>query len=121
MALASKMNCRYCSNWIDGPVATTLAYWNQTPDACHPECKTDGEKREAFECQLLDADCNDCKYFRRGYNVQRWLSTMIDKKPAWVLTNMGINRGICNKFNKPTEAFPHMSTGRACFEHRKPS
>jgi hypothetical protein len=111
-------NCRYCNLPVSDPVET-LAYWNQTPDVCHAECKVAGERQEAIDCQIIDADCNDCKHFKRGYDVKRWLSCMVDEKPSFVLENMGINVGHCLKFNKITQAFPHMSTGRECFEHRR--
>lgn len=78
-----------------------------------------GERQEATDCQTIDADCNDCRHFQRGEVVKRWLSAMIDKKAGLLLVNMGIVKGHCLKFNHPTEAYPHASTGRDCFEHRR--
>src|SRR2546421_532208 len=51
-------------------------------------------KREAYECQVVDADCNDCKHFRRGALVA---------KEAW--------SGHCLKFDRETRAYPKKWTG----------
>lgn len=83
----------------------TLAYWNQMPDVCHVECKMLGERQEAIYCQTVDADCNDCKHFKRGQEIPR----SIPKSFA----------GTCLKFNHPTTAHPHWWTGKECFEHRR--
>lgn len=94
--------CRYCGK--PGASVRTLAYWNQTPDLCHAECKSPGEKQEAIDCQVLDADCNDCVHFQRGKIIG------------------GIPKafsGHCLKFDRPTTAYPHFWTGRECFEHRR--
>jgi len=112
----SLQRCRYCGK--PGASVATLSYWNQVKCLCHPDCKLTGEREEAIDCQTIDADCNDCLYFKRGELVKRWLSGMRDGKATLVLVNMGIVRGYCLKFNRPTEAFPHMSTGRECFQHR---
>jgi hypothetical protein len=113
------MNCRYCGQLIIGDSVKTLAYWNQTTDICHAECKAIGERTEAFDCQTIDADCNDCKHFQRGNLIQNWLSDMADGKATKRLVNMGIFNGMCQRFNTPAKAFPKMSTGRSCFEHRR--
>lgn len=113
------MNCRYCNQEVTTPIKT-LSYWNQHPFICHVECKVSGERQEAIDCQTIDADCNDCKYFQRGEVVKRWLSAMINKKAGVLLVNMGIIKGHCLKFDRPTEAYPHASTGWDCFEHRRP-
>lgn len=114
------MICRYCNLEIEfGKEVKTFAYWWQNTSVCHSECKIEGEKQEALECQIIDADCNDCKHFKRGYDVKRWLSCVVNKKSSFVLENIGVNIGHCLKFNRVTEAFPKMSTGRECFEHRK--
>jgi len=110
--------CRYCALPVANPVKT-LAYWNQTPDVCHPECKVAGEKQESVDCQVIDADCNDCRHFLRGELVKRWLSDIKDGMKTKTLTNMGIVKGRCAKLRTETEAYPHMSTGRPCFEHRR--
>lgn len=95
-------HCRYCGK--PGATIKTLAYWNQTPDICHPECKAAGERQEAIDCQVIDADCNDCIHFQRGQ--------IIGGIPKAIT-------GHCGKFNKPTMAYPHFWTGRECFEHRR--
>jgi hypothetical protein len=94
--------CRYC----DQPLAyeeavVTRAYWWGNYFLCHERCKAPGEREEALECQKIDADCNDCRHFKR--------------ERAGKFTGSGV----CLKFNQQTESYPHMSTGRPCFEHRR--
>ena len=31
----------------------------------HKACKQQAMKDEAYECQVIDADCNDCRHFDR--------------------------------------------------------
>jgi hypothetical protein len=86
---------------------------------CHPECKAFGEREEAFLCQQIDADCNDCKHFKRVEVIKRMLSCMEDGEPSMRLVNMGFIAGHCIKFDKPTFAEPNKWTGYECFEHRR--
>lgn len=102
--------CRYCGQPIAaGTAVVTFAYWDWgLPQAkrekfyCHAQCKAAGLKHEAFECQRIDADCNDCKHFARGQII-------------------GTNAiaGQCLKFNKATVAWPNKWRGLDCFEHRR--
>jgi len=99
------MNCRYCNKLIDdADWVTTLAYWNQTPDVCHSGCKQSGERQEAIDCQTIDADCNDCKHFKRGQ--------IIGGIPKAI-------SGRCLLDDTVTYAYPHFWTGKECFEHRR--
>lgn len=120
------MTCRYCNQPIDpGKEVPTFAYWDSTPTEqrivfyCHAACKMDGEKQEAFDCQLIDADCNDCRHFKRGQVEKRWLSCMENKKPSMRLVNMGFIHGHCLKFDRYTTAQPNKWSGLECFEHRR--
>lgn len=58
------MKCRYCGQ--EGADVKTVSYWSSIPDFCHSYCKLPGERQEALECQLIDADCNNCKHYQRG-------------------------------------------------------
>lgn len=112
--------CRYCGKEIaPADLATTNSYWQGLPFPCHRACKDAGMRQEAFDCQCIDADCNDCRHFKRGMLVQRWLSCIEDGKASKKLVNMGIFTGHCLKFDQPTEAYPNKWTGRPCFEHRR--
>jgi len=120
------MNCRYCNKLIpEGCEVATYAYWDTRPVEtrqkfwCHPECKDVGIKQEAFDCQQIDADCNDCGHFKRGEVEKRWLSCMADGKPSVRLVNMGFIHGHCLKFDRATIAQPNKWTGMECFEHRR--
>lgn len=114
------MTCRYCNQPIAPADEThTFTYWAAVRYPCHKQCKVEGIRAEAYECQLIDADCNDCKHFKRGKLIERWLSCMINDAPAYCLTRMGIVTGHCLKFNRPTTAQPNKWTGLECFEHRR--
>lgn len=95
--------CRYCSLPVDATDAvTTHSYWQGLPFVCHKACKEAGVKQEAFDCQTIDADCNDCRHFRRGQLVG---------KEVW--------DGLCQKYDCETRAYPKKWTGHECFEHRR--
>ncbi len=63
------------------------------------------DAEDILAMQTIDADCNDCGYFKRGEMI---------KGPG--LTSF---RGHCLKFDKPTRAYPMQYTGHECFEHRR--
>lgn len=112
--------CRYCGQPVEvASAAITYSYWQGLPFVCHAGCKDAGAKQEALDCQVIDADCNDCKHFQRGHLVKRELSDMIDGKPGKRLVSMDIWTGHCRRFDQPAFAYPMMCTGRPCFEHRR--
>jgi hypothetical protein len=113
------MNCRYCDHPILSDISTTFAYWGGFSFPCHKQCKQEGIKHEAYECQLIDADCNDCRHFQRGQVEKRWLSCIENERPSLRLVNMGYIHGHCLKFSRPTIAQPNKWTGMNCFEHRR--
>lgn len=115
--------CRYCGIGFETekPIQT-FSYWNKLQFWCHKLCKSFGETEEAIECQTIDADCNDCKHYKRGTlepkivsKLKRGDGSIVDV----VFQPQVFINGHCNKFNKPTLAFPNKWTGRICFEHRK--
>lgn len=94
--------CRYCGKIVEPEEkVTTLSYWMSIPFTCHKRCKDQGEKEEAYECQLIDADCNNCKYFLRAL-ASKWTCF-----------------GWCAKFTAMTIASPKFATNHKCFTHRK--
>lgn len=92
---------------------TIKRYWSATPslgmtnqqrqewDAFDAKLTPD----DVREMQIIDADCNDCRYFKRGAMVKVPGLTMFD--------------GHCLKFDKETSAYPMQYTGHECFVHRK--
>lgn len=107
------MTCRYCEKPIVGVSVIVHAYWKaqqvlpngrtgNPPHYSHPECQKEGFAAEVLECQTIDADCNDCRHYKRG---QRIGNDIFD--------------GHCLKLDKPTVAQPNKWTGHPCFEHRK--
>jgi hypothetical protein len=96
--------CRGCDKQIleIGDVAIWTSYWWSYFFPSHKSCLDAGMKREAFLCQEVDADCNDCRHFQRGARIAD-----------------GVISGQCLRFNKPTKAYPNFSTGHECFEHRR--
>ncbi len=112
--------CRYCEKLVNQSERdVTHSYWKGLPFVCHKACKDAGRKQEAFDCQCIDADCNDCKFFQRGAVVKKLLSAIQDGKPTQKLVNCEIVKGHCLKLNKPTLASPNQWSGLECFEHRR--
>lgn len=60
---------------------------------------------DIIEMQTIDADCNDCRHFKRG---------VMTKIPG-----LTFFEGHCLRFDKPTRAYPTQYTGHECFEHRR--
>lgn len=115
------MTCRYCHLPVEHSVRT-LAYWNQTPDVCHPECRAAGERQEAIDCQTIDADCNNCRHYQRGKIAPKQISKVKtqDGRIVDVIYKPEIFiDGQCLKFNKPVLACPNKWSGLECFEHRE--
>jgi hypothetical protein len=104
------MICRYCKKEIEEKELTqTTAYWyskqNTEGDGkypCHIQCKKSGEEEEAYACQNIDANCNDCAYFKRGARIDKHTHV-----------------GLCAKFNKEVFAQPKVAELNRCFIHRK--
>lgn len=115
--------CRYCNNTIPpDEVSITHSYWNSFPFFCHRQCKDAGVKQEAFDCQMIDADCNDCKYYIRGNLAPKIVSLIktIDGRMEEIIfsPNVFID-GRCLKFDKVVIAQPNKYSGLICFEHRR--
>lgn len=115
------MNCRYCQQPINGEIAKTFSYWNKVEDVCHLGCKVVGEKEEAYDCQRIDADCNDCKHFKRGSLAPKTVSKL--RTPDGRIEEVTFQEqwfyGHCLKFDKATIGQPNKWTGKKCFEHRR--
>lgn len=114
--------CRYCDKPIEnGKEVKTLSYWTHLPFVCHAECRQNGERQEAIDCQVIDSDCNDCKHFKRGNLLPRVISDLKRTDGTWTTVEHQPNvfDGICLKFNQPTTAQPNKWTGMNCFEHRR--
>ena len=97
--------CRYCKEELGGNKIPTRTYWHGRKNIkpySHPECKAGGEAKEAYECQVIDADCNDCKHFSDRKRIS---------KTAF--------KGQCLKLNTEVNAYPNFASGHECFEHRK--
>lgn len=100
--------CRYCKgSVIPSEAIITHAYWGGSKFVCHTQCKQQGEKSEAYDCQCIDSDCNDCRHYQRGRLDPKIKNVFID--------------GHCLKFDKTTLAQPNKWTGHECFEHRRPN
>lgn len=90
--------CRYCGKVVkEDDAEITYSYWNAFWFMCHKQCKDNGYKAEAVECQEIDADCNDCKDFKRQDGT----------------------KGICLKTGKDVVASANFCSNKPCFEHRK--
>ena len=93
--------CSYCG-WPFWVKEIATSYWHPgTKYPVHKYCKKTYEAKIRAYCKDLDADCNDCKHFKRG----EWLSKTVCS-------------GICMKTGKPTEARPNHYSGKPCYEPR---
>jgi hypothetical protein len=120
------------------------AYW--TPHIwrpTHKHCKEAYKSEEVWDCQTLDANCNDCKHFKRGKNKSVlteehaflgvdiwthkkeeeiygdvWHNQFHAKRRAKIGDEVGFN-GFCEKKKISVMAHPNFATGYSCFEHRK--
>lgn len=95
------MHCRYCDKPITEGV-NVFSYWSAVRFQAHAACAVEGYRQEAYDCQVLDADCNDCRQFQRGRLVSK-----------------GIWSGRCAKTDNEVRAYPNFCSGHACFEHRR--
>ena len=93
----SSKTCRGCSWPIlkENDFAIWVTYWRSILFPSHKGC-LDLIKEEAYECQKIDADCNDCGHFKREKGLH----------------------GLCLKKNVPMVARPVFASGYECFVHR---
>lgn len=99
----SKVCCDSGKTLIKEDMDVKSGYW--TPHLwkpIHKDLLKEAKAFEAMQCQIIDADCNDCKYFKRGKEL-----------------GTGITEGLCLKFNYPTKGYVNVCSGKNCFEHRK--
>ena len=75
---------------------------------------------DIIEMQTIDADCNDCKHFKRGIAVNKTQGICkVDGVFPMIQMGYTIFEGHCMKFDKPTRAYPTQFSGHECFEHRR--
>lgn len=98
-------------------MSTVKRYWSALPPVGFLSRMTP-EQRKAWDgydakltpedllaMQTIDADCNDCRHFRRGAMTKVGGLTCFE--------------GHCLKLDKPTKAWPMQYSGHPCFEHRR--
>lgn len=128
--------CRICCELCESAERSDFltAYWRASG---FPICKTHTKEErrkfqieEAYECQLIDADCNDCKHFKRGARMLSrgdlvYLKDHVDKNfraegdYSRIVVQYDCFHGHCLKFDKYTPSFVNFATGHPCFEHRR--
>lgn len=99
--------CRFCKGQLNkNNITKVSSYWYIVTFPCHKECKVVGSSQEAYDCQLIDADCNWCKYFQRdGRGMEG-----------------GVGRGHCSNYifdSTETICQSNSYAGNFCFEHRR--
>ena len=107
------MICRYCKQPIVGAAAPTHSYWSAVPFVSHPACRVAGYKAEAYECQLIDSDCNDCRFFTRDEMIS---------KEIWqgrCLNDARHPRPHARIEGDRVWAFPNFASDHPCFVHRR--
>ena len=146
--LSDPLQCRFCGLTCDPQEMTFVnSYWlvggsviesyehrgnfisvaDEPKFVCHRSCKKPGFAAEALACQTIDADCNDCKHFKRGKYVEKPAhpgteNLRTDDQQLVYLKALTVSQmwvGDCLKFDEPTVAHPVHFTGKPCFEHRR--
>lgn len=143
-----QIECKHCGKEITSDEFDyNASYW--TPNTWRPyhkSCKKDAVTQEAIACQTIDANCNDCKYFKRGeveseltedhsfLAVKFWIENSEERR--WIkgdeeiVKDLTLTRlakigdkvrfnGFCEKRNIAVHAQSNTSTSYECFQHRK--
>lgn len=117
------MMCRYCDQPLAASEAVkTYGYWSGGLYWVHAACKVPGEQQEAYDCQLIDADCNDCRYFVRDRMESKWIwqgrCTNPNRNPRWDRLFQRVPRLLIDQHDK-VYAYPKFFSGHPCFLHRR--
>jgi len=108
--------CCSCKKEIkEDDFAIGYGYWEPRPFQCHKWCKDKHEKKITIECQIIDADCNDCKYFKRESNKPE--KDEGDKR--FPFPSLEGFPGNCLKHSVKVYAHSNYAQGYKCFKHRK--
>lgn len=108
--------CRHCNGKMtEDTFDINIGYWASVWHPVHKDCAKECRVEEAYECQKIDAGCNDCKFFQRGViggvKADTGLNAFFPKIKGQI--------GFCSKNNYQVEAFPVSYYGMPCFVHRK--
>jgi hypothetical protein len=91
----NKARCRFCNELaLKEDAVISVGYWY--PNAyhiSHKDCIKEGERKMQYECQKIDADCNDCANYVR-----------VDK--------------FCVRYSKKVKAVAGFPSLYDCFSHR---
>ena len=94
--------CSYCGKKEINDIYHS--YWGAVWIPTHKVCKPLLSSETAYECQKIDANCNDCKFFT-ATESHKGIGT------SW-------RDGICVN-GHDAHAQPNFWQGNKCFEHRK--
>lgn len=116
--------CYYCKKEITGESIPARFYWtkNKTGEKrSHPECLREGFALQCYECQCIDADCNDCKFFVRGERKGDGIFTGACTSPngAQEAQRKNAYETQDDRLARKVWAFTAFASGRPCFVHRK--
>ena len=102
--------CRYCGKEFkpEDSLVVTQSYWTHPNYGVffypsHLECKESGYASERYECQCIDASCNDCADFECTENRK------------------DCRLGFCIKKGEEVKTYPQFCFGNKCFTHREDS
>lgn len=110
-------NCRHCKEKVtEDEFDIHVGYWTPIWYPVHKNCAKACRAEEAYECQKIDAGCNDCKFFQRN-TVQS--ETKADTAVNQFFPRINTIPGYCTRNNFQVEATPVSYQGMPCFEHRK--
>lgn len=90
--------CKYCKKEIEKKDAVLArGYWTagKVISLSHKDCAEGGYKDEVYECQKIDANCNECGFLKRG------------------------KENLCKKTGDVVFPSSNYAMGMECFVHRK--
>jgi len=114
-----KTVCSFCKKEIaEEDFDIAFGYWRPFWRSVHKNCKQEQENNEQYECQKIDANCNDCKYFKRDIPSEK-VDIPKGNECRSVLPPLKGYKGFCGKNKGIVYASPKIATSNNCFVHRK--
>lgn len=110
-----KSNCCYCNVKLnEDKFYIITSYWNPLwKPCCSEKCSLKCYKKEEYECQLIDSNCNECIHFER-----KDFSSNSKSQTHNLFQPVGCYIGDCKKLKKIAGANRNNFQGMDCFEHR---
>lgn len=76
------------------------------------------DKESIHQLQMIDCNCNDCKYMKRDFNKLKSFDALYEGREK---ASYRVHYGNCDKLNMPVSFIPNTCQleTQKCFVHRK--